>query len=486
MEDKSDSLISSFEKSIQNFEPYKEALSVIQDSEYAPQLSSSHSSALGIMEDALKQGLFDDSLRKAVSDMIAPFHEYTVIKEVQDALGNSFASLVKPDYLDAIQSLTESIPRIDEDLNSKLEMSIDVNFLIDTSWMQKESNWLAEKKLIAEINIPEISEMTDSFASLCRLEQKTSLLEGIPDSMISATSQIASIYETIKPFTTSLNNLYSSTRLLSDYCSFAVRQHELIQNAVDLAERSWRMNVLDAASKFVDRQTSWTASISKQLVVNDSNESNELYETEFEESPISLIPSYVGFTRRETIQKTPSEGLEESSIVMITEKGKKIVEGIIQINQLQLDRGAERIFGLSEKVVSSLMSLSTIICTSSDQLGKIIDGLYFVFYENLEHIKGLVGFGSSTTGDEIVRREDDYQCIFRVKTMRSDFRHDLEHGSTRDRIKKQKEVGNCYQRYCGNRPLKERDYKKLQEKLYDEILILEEKLISCQLKEKTI
>ena len=45
-----------------------------------------------------------------------------------------------------------------------------------------------------------------------------------------------------------------------------------------------------------------------------------------------------------------------------------------------------------------------------------------------------------------------------------------------------KDVGECYQKYCGNRPLKPKDFKHLQEKVYDNILKLEEALIqiSCE------
>lgn len=46
--------------------------------------------------------------------------------------------------------------------------------------------------------------------------------------------------------------------------------------------------------------------------------------------------------------------------------------------------------------------------------------------------------------------------------MRSDLRHDLNHGSANERRKKLKGVGECYKKYCGDRSLKEKDFKKLQ------------------------
>lgn len=117
------------------------------------------------------------------------------------------------------------------------------------------------------------------------------------------------------------------------------------------------------------------------------------------------------------------------------------------------------------------------MCVGDDQLGKIIDGLYFIFYENLEHIKIVIGKGDKAKGDTLVRNEAMYQCIFNVKTIRSDLRHDLDHGKENERKKKLKSVGECYKSYCGGRPLREKDFKKLQSRLYDEIIRLENGLI---------
>ena len=188
-----------------------------------------------------------------------------------------------------------------------------------------------------------------------------------------------------------------------------------------------------------------------------------------------MFPSHLGYTRR--IDKTPTEGLEESTIVSITEKGKRIADNVLMINKLRLDTGLERIFGLSETVVGGLINLGTVVCSSEEQLGKIIDDLYFIFYENLEHIKILIGNGDEKKGDQIVRVEDIYQCIFDVKTIRSDLRHDLNHGKPKDVKIKLKNVGDCYKKYSGNRPLKPKDFKRFQEHIYDKVLELEDTLI---------
>lgn len=90
-------------------------------------------------------------------------------------------------------------------------------------------------------------------------------------------------------------------------------------------------------------------------------------------SAVSLIPVHLGYTKRDNVQETPTEGFEKSSIVSITEKGKRITENIIEINKLQLDSGQDRIFELSETSVQGMMSIGTVVCTDDIQLGKVID-----------------------------------------------------------------------------------------------------------------
>ena len=95
----------------------------------------------------------------------------------------------------------------------------------------------------------------------------------------------------------------------------------------------------------------------------------------------------------------------------------------------------------------------------------------------MDKIKTLVGHGDEKIGDQMVRNGDIYQCIFDVKTIRNDLRHDLEHGKPNEVKKKLKNVGDCYKHYCGNRPLKPKDFTKLQERIYDKVIELEDALI---------
>jgi hypothetical protein len=89
-----------------------------------------------------------------------------------------------------------------------------------------------------------------------------------------------------------------------------------------------------------------------------------------------------------------------------------------------------------------------------------------IFYENIEHIKEHVG-------DKAVRNEDVFQCIFRVKMMRNDYRHDMDHGSEGDIRKKEFDIGESYTHYVGKPVItSSSEFQKAQEMLYDEFDVL--------------
>lgn len=141
------------------------------------------------------------------------------------------------------------------------------------------------------------------------------------------------------------------------------------------------------------------------------------------------------------------------------------------INNLCKAAGKEPIFKYTDKTMRIALNIGGIFCSSSEQFGIMIDYFYMMFYENLEHIKSLVS-------DEVVRKDENYQCIFRVKDMRTDIRHDYDHGKKKDIDKKRRDIITCYNHYA-NKPtlVSQRDYVTLQRKMYDEFLVLEEHLI---------
>lgn len=466
---------------------YQDAMDVImQNKDFYSTLSNTFVSNFDVIEDALERGLCAEKLSKSLSELLEPYHIISSTQTTIKALGSSFEGMLKPEAYTSVHKKAMEMTKLVQSevdfqtLKVSLDSILQTSEVVDTTWLKNSSAWLVEKSVLSKLDVGILSGLSSQFSRLCTLEHDTSLLDIIPESFTSVASQVASIMVALEkiPIKWRYNDLVSNATLINDYFSLATQQHELLKKATKPEEVSWRLGILDAASRLVDRQFDWYLGFADAIANEEIKESSN-YTLAAEPTALYLLPFHFGYTRR--IKKTPTEGLERSSIVSITEKGKRIGDSVVVINQLRLDNGDERMFVLSESVVGGLLNLSNVVCTNKDQLGRIIDALYFVFYENLKHIKMFIGEGDENRGDQMVRKKDIYQCIFDVKEIRNDLRHDLCHGSPEKVRTKLKSIGDCYKKYCGNRPLRPKDYKKLQENIYDKVLELEDTLIQMML-----
>lgn len=435
---------------------------------------------------------------------------------------NGFAALLKKGYLtDSERSLKEL-----EDVVGGLKKKRDfwqgwqdtakmpwIGETWNLNWLRKENPWLMEKNDITVMDyFSPLSKLMPS-NSLLELEEKTFQMADrlSMDLEIPFTSAQLSIIDSISDMAgDKWKNLIAPNSFLSDYERLVENQHKAIQKAFQKAFQQddfnieGRLGMLDAASRFVDRQVGWTSdfltAVRPQLEDEWEADSEAIIDAEAREiedeageqakteeqvkteerakteepvktpSTLSKIPQYIGYTNRKDVHITPEEGLEKSILVEITEMGKRIVENAMAINQLCEDKNKDKFFKPTDKLITGAVEIATITCTSRDELGKIIDALYFLLYENLERVKKVVT-------DSVVRTETVYECIFAVKDMRTDFRHDFEHGTETAIKKKRREINDCYRKYCGKIPLKQKDFTLLQKNLFKDILALEEHLI---------
>lgn len=373
----------------------------------------------------------------------------------------SFQALLKPDYLTKQEKSLKEL----QDAVSGLAGKED--FLQDWSNV-KEMDKLGAvldpfKKLISPSPLVKLEEKTYRLADMLsmekelpRISEQLSVMNALSDGMEDKWKK-----------------LVLPDSFLSDYERLAENQYKAIQKAFrrDDFDIDSRLGILDAASKFVDRQVGWTrdflTTVQTQIEEDDGEEVLEPPETP---TTLSKIPQYIAYTGRKDVHITAEEGLEKSVLVEVTEMGKRIMENAVVINQLCTAKNKDKFFKPTDKLMIGAVEIATITCTSREELGKVIDALYFLLYENLERIKKVVT-------DNAVRNETVYNCIFAVKSIRTDFRHDFEHGKEQDINKKRKEINDYYKRYCSKIPLKQKDFILLQKNLFQDILNLEEYLI---------
>ena len=442
-------------------------------------------SQLGLAQTALDCGLFQEraELAKEVHMLCEPYRTAIDMlesynKSIDGLIGTKFSDLLRTDlYAQNIATAMQRslLPVLEEYKINTAGMStalVAAAKPIDTSWLTSQPSWMVKASDLLSIETDGIPH--SDITALLALEKETSrvIREINTDHLISVAAQVASITQAYSGINDKWRELIAPFAMIDDLQGLASHHHQEIQKERGAAE--WHLGLMDAASRFVDRQVTWTneliVGLEKKLEPGDEDSSVDSLEPEGPESAVCLIPQYIGYTKRRNVEISPEEGFKNSSIVEVTEKGKKIVENAVTINELAASTGKPQIFKYTGKMMVVSANIGSLFCSSKDLFGTMIDGFYMMFYENLEHIKDL-------SSDKAVREEEVYQCIFRVKDMRTDLRHDYEHGKNIE--KKRRDISECYRHYT-NRPVlvHQKDYVSLQRKMYDEFLALEEHLIS--------
>lgn len=305
--------------------------------------------------------------------------------------------------------------------------------------------------------------LSPSFTALGALEQQTSLLAkdvGI-SKITSVASQLSTITGLFSEQAASLKELIAPTTMLDDLQSLALNTHKSFADAGGISE--WGLGVLDSASYLVDRQVDWASQFCKSVYSTEpATHLEDLSIVAPKVNVISWLPFELEGEKKKNNDITAEEAFEKSSVYKLSEKGKRLINKIVDINNLCVRTGRIPIFKYTGGTMNAAATMGGTLCCTKDTFGEILDGFYKIFYENIEHIKGYVG-------DKVVRYEDVFQCVFRVKKMRNDYRHDLDHGSESEIRKKELEIGESYSHYVGKPVItSSSDYQKAQNTLYDE------------------
>lgn len=307
---------------------------------------------------------------------------------------------------------------------------------------------------------------------LAALENKTSLLahnKGIAK-ITSVATQISSITGILASQTDYIKELIAPKTMLTDLQAIATQAHKAIEATGRLS--AWQLGVIDTASLMVDRQVNWASKIcSSEFSITPLSKIEDNIEVKPRINVIALLPEELKREKEKKVDATPEEALVKSPAYRISEKGKRLIDKVVAINKICERKGRERLFKYTGATMRAAAAIGGTICQTEETFGGIIDDFYEVFYENIEHIKAIVT-------DEVVRNEDVYQCIFRVKHMRTDLRHDYDHGKEKDIRNKDMAIGDSYMHYAGKPVLiTSSDYLTTQDKLYDEFDVLADHLL---------
>ena len=302
---------------------------------------------------------------------------------------------------------------------------------------------------------------------LSALEMQSSMIaldKGI-SKITSVASQISSITGMLSAQTKGIQELIAPSLMLSDLQKIAIDTHQTIINTGIPSE--WKLGIVDSASIMVDRQVDWASQFCSSVYgERPLVEIEELDSITPKVNFLSFLEVELDEEKKKKANIKTDEALVETNVYRVTEKGKSLINKVVNINKLCERTGKKPLFKYTGATTKAAASMGGTLCSTQDEFGVIIDGLYDFFYENLSRIKEVVP-------DEVVRNDAVFQCIFHVKNMRTDLRHDYEHGSDGDIRKANRKIGDSYSHYAG-RPvlLSSSDFMKVQDGLYNEFDVL--------------
>ena len=311
----------------------------------------------------------------------------------------------------------------------------------------------------------ELFEPKISILSALEMQSSIIALDMGVSKITSVASQISSITGMLSVQTKGIQELIAPSLMLSDLQKIAIDTHQAIINTGVLSE--WKLGVVDSASFLVDRQVDWASQFCSSVYgERPIVEIEELDSIRPKVNFLSFLEVELEDEKKKKENIKTDEALVETNVYQVTEKGKELINKVVNINKLCERIGKKPLFKYTGATTKAAASLGGTLCSTQDEFGIIIDGLYDFFYENLSRIKEVVP-------EEVVRNDAEFQCIFHVKNMRTDLRHDYEHGSDSDISKATRKIGDSYSHYAG-RPvlLSSSDFMKVQNGLYNEFNVL--------------
>lgn len=249
----------------------------------------------------------------------------------------------------------------------------------------------------------------------------------------------------------------ASSRLLTEYRSLVERQHTQIQK--DVWNSAKRLKIIEIATDLVQEQIA-SATQFVENTWNDSAGYPEDIQLDDAKTAIQYIPSYLGYTFREDSSHDLEEEFAKSMISKIMNGGKAISEKLEYIDELCMATGREAIFKPTTKTYRAIHCISTSFSADAATFGCVVDSLYMLIYEGSGEAKRIL----------TVLPDSECSALWNIKHIRTDFRHDIEHGDEKKFLKKKQAIGSAYQSICGKpRPLKQKDWVTAHCSLFDSV-----------------
>lgn len=279
---------------------------------------------------------------------------------------------------------------------------------------------------------------------------------GVSTKMIAPSLQIADSLSKFVSFEAeklrSLDTTLAISPALKTFSDLIAKQQKYIQK--DVLEYNKRLKVIELATNMMQEHLHSVCTYAEESDVSELEIPTEIESTK---TAVQYVPVYLGYALANDSNYDLDEEFAKSMPSIIIQCGKNIAEKIVYINEVCASKGIDEIFKPTTRSLTSISQLTTAFAVDSNTFGTVTDSLYFLLYEGSGKAKRILDFLS------------DEECyhLWNIKHLRTDFRHDVEHGKSSDIKKKKIAIGKAYHEICGMlRPLKQKDWVKAHHNLF--------------------
>ena len=177
----------------------------------------------------------------------------------------------------------------------------------------------------------------------------------------------------------------------------------------------------------------------------DSKESIQRRQDILMKRLVAFDPDFAQFIEREAIDDRLAALENEKEIRNLS---TDVLAVISEINSISTSKSMREVFKITNKMLKRIGPLSECVADQND-FGNFIDGMYEIIYE---------GAGSLSRIPVILKGEDSV-CL-KIKFLRADIRHDLDHGNEKEVIKKKERLARIYGEYSNKSSIDAIDCKQ--------------------------
>ena len=270
----------------------------------------------------------------------------------------------------------------------------------------------AMPNLCKTINLPRICTLECEVANALK-NSHSGLIITLPS------LQIAEALQTLTALSDSVlknvDTTLASTQLISSYSRLVQNQYSKVLKGTNNFEK--HLKIVDLATIIVQQQIRSVNSFSGTDDIESEDTTHESIVT-FSKSAVQFIPTYLGYTFKDGTSYDLDEEYAKSMICKILSGGKLILEKVEHINEICMATGKEMLFKPTNKAFSISCCISTSFSIDSVTFSNVVDSLYKMMYEGSGEAKRVLN----------ILTKEECETLWNIKHLRTDFRHDIEHG----------------------------------------------------------